>query len=84
MDNYSKFAAYTHTTVQGVTFPADTKGFLFSHSATAITADLFTYTSSGATESNRVWFSAGTTILPVRVWGISMGTSIAANIYLAY
>jgi hypothetical protein len=83
MDIYSKFAQYNQTSINGAVF-APPKGFVFSSTSTGVTVDIVTRTASGATESNRIRFSAGTHLVPIAVEGISMSTASTSTILLAY
>lgn len=58
------------------------KGVLLTNTAaTGNTADLITYTNTGATAYTRVTIPAGsTTIFHLRVWGISYGTGITGAV----
>jgi hypothetical protein len=80
MDIYRRFSKYTPSTVNGVAFPPKNKGFAVSTvTSTGLTVDAFTYTASGATESNRMWFTTGTYVLPVTVSGISCSSSASST-----
>lgn len=90
MDIYHGFTGSNHLT-GGVTSGSAVKYFQFLKPGKAImlttvgsgfTVDLYTYTASGITETNTVRFAGGSTsLLPVKVWGISLGVPGSSGVY---
>jgi hypothetical protein len=60
----------------GGQFCGKNKGVLMSCTTTG-TVDLFTYKANGTTAATRIQLAANdTTIIPIRVWGVSCGAVV--------
>jgi hypothetical protein len=63
-------------------FLKPSKAIMFTTVGAGFTVDLYTYTASGITETNTVRFASGSTnLLPVKVWGISLGVTGSSSVY---
>ena len=89
MDIYHKFTLIPSTLTglnRGITLPSSMKALVVaSNIGGNVNLDLFTYgATGGVTQTNRINISAGTHLIPMKLWGISSGSSASLNYFVAY
>ena len=86
MDIYHRFISYPSTSIPatGVTFPPDMKALIITNTAGNTLINIVTYGATGTTMTHTISANSGTYVLPIKVWGLTTGSSSSLNYLIGF